>query len=466
MSLRHAWLLLVLGACAHAPTPPSPDAAQVITRTLPTVVLLVGDRPDAKLSFGSGIIVGHDGRVLTCLHLVRGLTNLRGMLYAPELTSYTPMDGGLDRFLFENRSRLAEVRVEKIDEANDLALVRIDADTTTLALAPFARETPRRGDVVLALGHPRETVWSFTSGVVSALHHGAIQHDAAVNPGSSGGPLVNERGEIVGITSAKVFGETDGVGFARPIEMARWLLEGETRAFELELSTPEKAATSCIRAQELASPHLDECFDWDHRWRSLGRAQLSIAPHVDQQALRALVGVDRSEWIEKSKTRLREAVRDGSRGTGVALPPLPEALQPLVKEARAVVSSQAKRLKTENHLEIELDDQRAIRSLLRHGVRVEATLRVRPHLAWVLFVGRNADGTEYRFSEAWGQGATGQWRQLTPAGEVELASLPKSFASPVALEGEMIARAQLELLGRLFALSSERTRTNEPRAKR
>lgn len=449
--------MLVATACAHveAPRPPSPTTHQLITRALPSVVLVVGDRPDGKVSFGSGIVVGANGSVLTCLHLVRGLTNLRGMLYAPELVSYTPMDGGLDRFLFENRSRLSEVTIDRIDEANDLALVHIDADTSRVPLLAFADGVPQRGEAIVALGHPRETVWSFSTGVISALHHGAIQHDAAVNPGSSGGPLINEKGELVGITSAKVFGETDGVGFARPISMARWLLEDQTRAFELELSTPEKAASSCIRAQELASPHLEECFDWEHRWRSLGRVQLSLAPHVEATTLATLVGSNRSEWIEKSKARLREAVRAGKpSGADVALPPLPAALHPLVREARALLTSQAARLKTENHLVIAIDDQRAVRTLLRRGVRVEATLRVKPHLAWVSLVGRNPDGTEYRFSEAWAQDSTGEWHQRTPASEQELISLPKAFAPPLVLEGEMIARVQLDLLGRIYALTT------------
>ena len=464
-SLRGIVVLLVAASCAHVePAPPSTH--QLITRALPAGVLGVGDRPDGKVAFGSGIVVGSNGAVLTCLHLVRGLTNLRGMLYAPELVSYTPMDGGLDRFLFENRARLTELTIDRIDEANDLALVHLDADTSRVPLLPLAEGLPQRGEVVLALGHPRETVWSFSAGVISALHHGAIQHDAAINPGSSGGPLINARGEIVGITSAKVFAETDGVGFARPIGIAKWLLEGQTRAFELELATPEKAASSCIRAQELASPHLEDCFDWEHRWRALGRVQLSLAPHVEATTLAALVGSNRSEWIEKSKARLREAVRAGKPSPAeVALPPLPAALHPLVREARALLTSQAVRLKTENHLAIAIDDQRAVRTLLRRGVRVEATLRVKPHLAWVSLVGRNPDGTEYRFSEAWAQDAAGDWHQRTPAGEEELSSLPRAFAPPLVLEGEMIARVQLELLGRLYALTTHAdTRGNAPKA--
>ncbi len=449
------WFLsLILASCAHTPTPGARSTEQLVAAALPSVVLLVGERSDGRTSFGSGIVVGRDGRVLTCLHLVRGMKHLRGMLYEPGLVTYTPMDGGLDRFLFENRSRLIDVSLERIDEANDLALVRIDTETSGIPLLPLAEELPRRGEAVLALGHPQETVWSFTSGVVSALHNGAIQHDAALNPGSSGGPLVNQRGELVGVSSAKVFGDTDGVGFARPIGMARWLLDEDTRSFGLDLSTPEKAASSCIRAQELASPNLEECFDWDHRWSYFESARQSLAGHVDATALANVAGADRAHWLKQSKSLLRAAVRDGQRSSASSvLPALPAALDPLVREARAQLSSQVQRLKTENHLEVELTDQRAIRKLLRKGVRVESTLRVKPHLAWVLLVGRNLDGSEYRFSEVWAQESSGSWHQRSPAGDEELKSLPRAFAPPLMLPGEMVARTQLELLGQLFALS-------------
>lgn len=142
-------LLLLLLSCAHTqPTPQPRTTEQLVAAALPSLVLLVGERPDGKTSFGSGIIVSRDGRVLTCLHLVRGMTHLRAMLYAPALVSYTPMDGGLDRFLFENRSRLVDVALERIDEANDLALVRLDAETSAVALLPLADDLPHRGESV------------------------------------------------------------------------------------------------------------------------------------------------------------------------------------------------------------------------------------------------------------------------------------------------------------------------------
>lgn len=447
-------VMLFAFSCAHAPT--RVDTGALIASALPSLVLLVGELPDGKTSFGSGIIVSRDGRVLTCLHLVRGMENLRVMRYEPSLVSYTPMDGGLDRFLFENRDRLVEARLDRIDEANDLALIRIDVDTSMVPLLPLADALPRRGEAVLALGHPRETVWSFTSGVVSALHHGAIQHDAAINPGSSGGPLINERGELVGITSAKVFGDTDGVGFARPISMARWLLEESTRPFELDQSSPEKAASSCMRAQELASPNLEDCFDWNYRWDFFVTARQALSEQADEELRAQLTKIERAAWLREERRRLRASVRDGeSLASTLQLPPLPGGLTALVHDARALLTSQSARVRSENHLDVELSDQRAIRKLLRKGVRVEATLRVKRHLAWVLLVGRNIDGSEYRFSEVWAQDTFGPWRQRTPAGPEELASLPRNFAPPLVLPGEMTARMQLELLGQLFTLSGQ-----------
>lgn len=467
-SFSRWWWLMLLLSCVHGQQAALPRSTeQLVQAALPSVVLLVGQRSDGKTSFGSGIIVSRDGQVLTCLHLVRGMTHLRAMRFEPGLVSYTPMDGGLNRFLFENRSRLVDVSVDRIDEANDLALVRLDAETASVPLLPLADDLPRRGEAVLALGHPQGTVWSFTSGVVSALHNGAIQHDAALNPGSSGGPLVNQRGELVGVSSAKVFGDTDGVGFARPIAMARWLLEDEGRSFGLDLSTPEKAASSCIRAQELASPNLEECFDWDHRWSYFAHARQSLEGHVDRAALNSIASEDRAQWLKQSKALLRAAVRDGQRSpSSSVLPALPAALDPLVREARALISSQEQRLKAENHLVVELTDQRAIRKLLRRGVRVESTLRVKPHLAWVLLIGRNLDGSEYRFSEVWAQDGSEKWHQRTPAGEEELKSLPRAFAPPLVLPGEMVARLQLDLLGQLFAISGRSTSSGDHHARR
>lgn len=74
------WWLMLLLSCVHGQQAVLPRSTeQLVQAALPSVVLLVGQRSDGKTSFGSGIIVSRDGKVLTCLHLVRGMTNLRAM---------------------------------------------------------------------------------------------------------------------------------------------------------------------------------------------------------------------------------------------------------------------------------------------------------------------------------------------------------------------------------------------------
>ena len=101
--------LAVLGvACSHvnsvAPVASSAEKHEVdvIAAALPSVVLLVATRADGTTHYGAGLIVSADGKVLTNLHVVKDAKTLQSLRYSPEFVSYTPMDGGLERFLFEH----------------------------------------------------------------------------------------------------------------------------------------------------------------------------------------------------------------------------------------------------------------------------------------------------------------------------------------------------------------------------
>jgi len=121
------------------------------------------------------------------------------------------------------------------DERNDIALVKIDPKDKKLpALAMGDSESLQVGQHVLAIGNPFGFQSTLTTGVVSALGRtvqtgqttvidGAIQTDAAINQGNSGGPLLNSHGEVIGINSAiyTPSGTTAGIGFAIPISTAR-----------------------------------------------------------------------------------------------------------------------------------------------------------------------------------------------------------------------------------------------------
>jgi len=129
-----------------------------------------------------------------------------------------------------NDRREFEAKVVAQDEETDLAVLRIDTQGEIMpVLQVGADEEPEIGDIVLAIGNPFGVGQTVTSGIISALGRtnvsdisSAIQTDAAVNPGNSGGALVNLQGELIGVNTA-IFsrsGGSNGIGFAIPAELA------------------------------------------------------------------------------------------------------------------------------------------------------------------------------------------------------------------------------------------------------
>jgi len=117
------------------------------------------------------------------------------------------------------------------DPDTDVAVIKVPAENLT-AIVIGNSDLVEVGDFVLAIGNPFQIGQTVTSGIVSALHRNNvgieryedfIQTDAAIYPGNSGGPLINLRGELIGINTAFVSaGNThSGMGFAIPINMAR-----------------------------------------------------------------------------------------------------------------------------------------------------------------------------------------------------------------------------------------------------
>ncbi|MBR4843959.1 MAG: trypsin-like peptidase domain-containing protein [Alistipes sp.] len=162
---------------------------------------------------GSGVIISTDGYIVTNNHVINNATNLSVKLY----------DG-----------RTFEAKVIGSDPATDVALIKIEAEG--LPTLPFgSSDELRLGEWVLAIGYPMDLQSTITAGIVSAKarHLGAIdnksgiesfiQTDAAVNPGNSGGALVNTRGELVGINTIikTSTGSYVGYSFAVPESIVR-----------------------------------------------------------------------------------------------------------------------------------------------------------------------------------------------------------------------------------------------------
>ncbi|MEQ8406220.1 MAG: DegQ family serine endoprotease [Oceanicaulis sp.] len=166
-------------------------------------------------SLGSGVIVDASGVIVTNNHVVEGAQDLRVVLS--------------DRREYEAELLLA-------DERTDLAILKINAGEDLPVLPYDDAGDAQVGDLVLAIGNPFGVGQTVTSGIVSALartdvgitdYAFFIQTDAAVNPGNSGGALVDMDGELIGVNTA-IFsrsGGSNGIGFAVPVEMVRTVVD-------------------------------------------------------------------------------------------------------------------------------------------------------------------------------------------------------------------------------------------------
>jgi serine protease Do len=165
-------------------------------------------------SLGSGVIVSKEGHILTNHHVVANMTEIRVQL----------TDG-----------RNAAARLIGSDPATDIAVLRVEENNLT-PLAFGNSDDILVGQQIFAVGNPYGLEESVSRGIVSAKGRRTasdsevefIQHDAAVNQGNSGGPLLNIRGEIMGINS-RIYSETGGwhgISFAIPSNTARRIMEG------------------------------------------------------------------------------------------------------------------------------------------------------------------------------------------------------------------------------------------------
>ena len=196
----------------------SQAVVRVVDLIGPAVVSLyagggTGDADGPPQSSGSGVLIAPDGYVLTNSHVVHGAKHLKAAL----------MDG-----------REREASLIGDDPPTDLAIVRVHESLPLSHASIGDSSTLRVGQLVIAIGNPIGFQSSVSSGVVSStgrswrardgrLIENIIQHTAPLNPGNSGGPLVDWRGRIVGVNTAMILG-AQGISFAVPSRPAQWIV--------------------------------------------------------------------------------------------------------------------------------------------------------------------------------------------------------------------------------------------------
>ena len=175
-------------------------------------------------STGAGVILSADGLIMTNAHVVTGATKLRVRLVGLE------QEPGFSMEEHQLRRGPLEGKLLGLDRQTDLALIKVDAhDLPFLTLADSAEV--KQGQVVLAFGSPLGLENSVSMGIVSSPARQIdpdnpmvyVQTDAAVNPGNSGGPLVDVEGRVVGLNTfiLSQSGGSEGLSFAIPANILR-----------------------------------------------------------------------------------------------------------------------------------------------------------------------------------------------------------------------------------------------------
>lgn len=256
MNRLRLWLMVLCCAAAAFPVRAQygfPSFADLAEKLIPTVVnISTIQQPDqinipaegsngggeyydpleGRIALGSGFIISEDGYIITNYHVIENAEVVNVVL-------------------FDN----TEVEADIIggDEKTDIALIKIEPPFELDKVTFGDSDAIRVGDWVLAIGNPFGLGGSVTSGIVSAKsrdiaagpYDNFIQTDAAINQGSSGGPMFNTKGEVIGINSAlfSTSGNNMGIGFAIPINIVEWIVK------QLEQSGEVKRGWIGIRVQ-------------------------------------------------------------------------------------------------------------------------------------------------------------------------------------------------------------------------
>ncbi|HEY0364621.1 MAG TPA: trypsin-like peptidase domain-containing protein [Solirubrobacteraceae bacterium] len=215
------------------------DARQIYDASKNAVTYIVADTPEGQAT-GSGFVVSKDGLIVTNDHVVDGASQVQVKIGTSD--------------------KAQDATVVGADPSRDLALLKVDAgNLPTLSLGDSS--SVGVGDPTYAIGNPFGLDHTLTTGIVSALQRslqapdgatisGAIQTDAALNPGNSGGPLLDSSGQVIGVNSQIQTGSSSGaeagnvgIGFAIPASTVKSFI-AEAKAGKLAPQTQQQPQQS------------------------------------------------------------------------------------------------------------------------------------------------------------------------------------------------------------------------------
>ena len=206
--LTSMFLLLTLPGFSFGKVEKS--AVSIYEEINPAIVTVDSQLSDG-LSCGTGCIIDKSGVILTSAHVI---------------------DVGNAVVVTTNNGQNYDAKVlKRLGENKDIALLKIDAKKDFRTVKLGNSEKIKVGEKVLAIGNPFGFSGTLTQGIISRIDYtkNRIQTDAAINPGSSGGPLLNTKGEIIGINQAIYNPDNNisniGIGFATPINLIKEYLK-------------------------------------------------------------------------------------------------------------------------------------------------------------------------------------------------------------------------------------------------
>jgi len=187
------------------------NACSIYDRISPAIVAVDTQLGDG-FSCGTGCIIDKNGTILTSAHI---------------------LEGGSDIIVTTSNGEDYKAKIlKKFGDKQDIALLKISVPYELKTVKLGDSEKIKVGDSVLAIGNPFGFNGTLTKGIISRIDYAKnrLQTDAAINPGSSGGPLLNTKGEIIGINQAIYNPDNNisniGIGFAMPINLIKEYMQG------------------------------------------------------------------------------------------------------------------------------------------------------------------------------------------------------------------------------------------------